>query len=120
MHYAVETTLGMRRAFFGLIAEGWDVTTFEEPGTAARLPAEAIHAEQIVNLLLQEAVEGESRLAEVFNATLAAAVAGAKQMQTAPPVLTELQLSRIRERFGELSAEFRSLGEGETLELNFP
>ncbi len=120
MHYAVETTLGLRRAFFGLIADGWDVTTFEEPGIAARLPAEALHAEQIVNLLLQEAIAGEPRSAEDFNATLVAAVAGAKRTQPAPPVLTELQLGRIREKFGELSARYRELGAGESLEAPFP
>jgi len=119
MHYAVETTLGMRRAFFGLIAEGWEVTTFAELG-AARLPAEALHAEQIVNLLLQEASEAEARSAEEFNATLAAAIAAARKPQPAVTMLTELQLRRIRERFAELSARYRSLGEGASLEVQFP
>lgn len=120
MHYAVETTLGMRRAFFGLVAEGWDVVTFEERGAAARLPAEALYAEQIVNLLLQETVEGGRRAATEFNSTLAAAVAGARKALPAPPMVTELQLSQIRDRFDELARRYRTLGEEESLEVSFP
>jgi len=35
-HYAVETVLGYRRGFFGLIAEGWDVE--DTTGKGARAP----------------------------------------------------------------------------------
>ncbi|MDF2775439.1 MAG: hypothetical protein K0S86_4940, partial [Geminicoccaceae bacterium] len=27
-HFAVETTLGHRRGFYGLVAEGWNITDF--------------------------------------------------------------------------------------------
>lgn len=30
-HLAVETVLGFRRAFFGLLAEGWDMSDFGKP-----------------------------------------------------------------------------------------
>jgi hypothetical protein len=35
-HYAVETVLGLRTAFFGLLAQGWEISSFEErePGNA--------------------------------------------------------------------------------------
>src|SRR5262249_6522068 len=58
MHYVVETTLGFRRAFFGLIAAGWSIPAFAEPGAAAKLPPEALHAEHIVNLLMHEQAFG--------------------------------------------------------------
>src|SRR3954453_411272 len=31
-HFAVESTLGFRQAFYGLIESGWDISTFAEPG----------------------------------------------------------------------------------------
>src|SRR5438309_3304320 len=30
-HYAVETVLGYARGFYGLVAEGWDLTDFGNP-----------------------------------------------------------------------------------------
>ena len=30
-HYAVETTLGYQRGFYGLVAEGWDLADFGSP-----------------------------------------------------------------------------------------
>src|SRR2546429_508258 len=38
MHYAVETTLGLRSSFFGLIAQGRSLVSFDEPGSAHLLP----------------------------------------------------------------------------------
>jgi hypothetical protein len=38
-HYAVETALGYRRGFFGLIAEGWDVEDTTGKGARGALPA---------------------------------------------------------------------------------
>ncbi|MFN8140628.1 MAG: hypothetical protein U0R49_12605 [Fimbriimonadales bacterium] len=53
-HYAVETVLVFRRAFWGLIADGWEIESFEarRPGSrkAVELPDEAILAERIVSL----------------------------------------------------------------------
>ena len=119
MHYAVETTLGMRQAFFGLIAAGWDIATFAERGAAARLPAEALLAEHVVNVLLQEQAAGSASEAGAFNRTLAAAMAGAPGVARLRG-LTEGELSQIRERFGELLGRFRALGADGSLELPFP
>jgi hypothetical protein len=41
-HYAVETALGYRRGFFGLIAEGWDVDDTSGKGGRGALSAEAV------------------------------------------------------------------------------
>ena len=40
-HFAVETSLGLRRGFFGLIAEGWDIEDTTGKGTRGPLPPEA-------------------------------------------------------------------------------
>ncbi|MBK7404918.1 MAG: hypothetical protein IPJ41_09865 [Phycisphaerales bacterium] len=36
-HYAVETTLNLRRAFFGLVAGGMNLQDFDVPGAVKRL-----------------------------------------------------------------------------------
>ena len=46
-HFAVETTLGLKRAFFGLIAEGWDIEDTTGKGARGPLPAEAIEVERV-------------------------------------------------------------------------
>jgi hypothetical protein len=66
-HYAVETALGYRRGFFGLIAEGWDIeeTTGETP--RGSLPPEALEVERIVGLLDSERASGTLWSAEEFS-----------------------------------------------------
>src|SRR5262245_49019933 len=50
-HYAVETTLKFRDAFYGLIEQGRSIPSFDQPGSARTLPPQAIHAEFVVGLL---------------------------------------------------------------------
>ncbi len=40
-HYAIETTLRLKRAFWGLVAEGWDLEDFGTPWPRGRIPIEA-------------------------------------------------------------------------------
>src|SRR6202049_3530197 len=49
-HFAVESTLGFRRGFYGLIAEGWDVEDTTGKGARGPLPEEAVEVEGIVGL----------------------------------------------------------------------
>jgi hypothetical protein len=53
-HYAVETELGFRRGFYGLIAEGWDIA--ETTGKTARgaLPNETLEVEYLVSAFSAE------------------------------------------------------------------
>src|ERR1700756_4214175 len=67
-HYAVETVLGFRRAFFGLVAEGWDLSTFGQPGVKNRLPEEAGLAELLVGYFDLERATGVVDSAEELNA----------------------------------------------------
>src|SRR6185295_13549449 len=85
MHYAVETTLGFRDSFFGLIARGRTIASFNEPGAAANLPPEAILTEHIVNLLQQEQASGAIARADEFNQTLDASL---KQQKGKPLSVT--------------------------------
>lgn len=127
MHYAVETTLGLRQSFFGLVASGWSLTSFDELGSegdgSRELPAEAALTEFIVAEFQREQAQGEPMSAEEFNRSLRACVAGAKPGK--PPLphprpLSEDDLRRVRETFAALLHRYRSLGEGERMELEFP
>ena len=46
-HYAVETALGYRQGFFGLLAAGWDVEETSGKGSRGPVPPEAIEVERI-------------------------------------------------------------------------
>lgn len=61
-HFAVETTLGLRRGFFGLIADGWDIANTDGKGDRGRLPPDAIVAEYLVGLLDRENIGGSPAL----------------------------------------------------------
>ena len=66
-HFAVETTLGYRRGFFGLIAEGWDIEDTTGKGARGPLPPEAGEAEQIVGIFSAERAGGVIWTVDEFN-----------------------------------------------------
>src|SRR5712671_7932495 len=67
-HYAVETALGYRHGFFGLIAEGWDMEDTTGKGIRGPLPAEAIEVERIIGLFDAERASGVLWTPEEFSA----------------------------------------------------
>lgn len=117
-HYAVESVLGFSAAFFGLIASGWEIDVFAEPGAAARLPREAIMAECTVGLLDLERASGHLMSGMEFTDALAQAMAG--QGGGAVRAISDAELLRVRSLRGALSAQWTALPPGETLELVFP
>jgi len=119
-HYAVETTLEFQDAFFGLVAKGRDIHSFEEreegSSKAPSLPAEAYQAEIVVGAFDFERAS-ELMPEEEFFAYVRARLAEAG--------LPELDLSReqilaIRKRRDDLVVRWRLLSPGEVLELVFP
>jgi hypothetical protein len=115
IHYAVETTLGVRNAFFGLVASGWDITTFTERGAARRLPPEAVQVEFLVGQLQMELLGPQSDEAG-FLATLAQSCANAGTTSIA---IDPAQLRQIRARVRELLDRWRTLAVGQSLEFEF-
>ena len=117
-HYAVETELGYRLGFYGLIAEGWDIaeTTGKTPRGA--LPNEALEVEYLVSAFSAERASGDAATADEFN-RLAATFARAKGMPE-PRKLSDDELARVRSAFNELAMKWRALPAGETLRLEFP
>lgn len=116
-HFAVETELGYAHGFFGLVAEGWDITDFGRPWPRGELPGQALLAELIVGFLDGERASGTRWSIEELRASAAGYAA-----QSGRPVdlgMHEIDLDRIRERRGQLFAQWAALGAGETLELRF-
>jgi hypothetical protein len=118
LHCAVESAFGFTQAFFGLIASGWSLDDFEGRGAAARLPNEALWAENIVGLLDLERATGQRMSAEEFNAALSASLSA----QGCPPFrpVTDPDLARVRALVGQLRARWQVVAVGETLEIPFP
>ncbi len=117
-HYAVETVLGHRRGFYGLVAEGWDVTDFGAPEMRGRIPDDADWTERIVGFLdAERAVGGQHWPADDLNEKLRK---HAEEFgRQPPPLVTEEDLAAIRARRAELFAMWRAVPAGEALELPF-
>jgi len=65
-HFAVETTLGYKQGFFGLIASGWDIEDTTGKGPRGPIPPEAGEVERIVGLFDTERASGTLWTAEEF------------------------------------------------------
>ena len=114
-HLAVESTLGFRAGFYGLIADGWDIDDTGGKGRRGRLPPEAVLVEHVVGLLDRERVGGAAPLsAEELTAQLATA-----GVAVPPPGLTDARLTAARARIDALHDAWAALPAGGTLELTF-
>jgi len=116
-HFAVETELGYGKGFFGLVAEGWDITDFGRPWPRGPLPAQALLAEVLVGFLDQERAAGELWSADELRTSTAAYASQSGVALKAD--LSDADLQRIRARRGALFAQWSALGAGETLALTF-
>ena len=105
-HYSVETVLGYRRGFFGLIAEGWDVDDTTGKGARGALPAEAIEVERIVGLFDSERGSCSLWTAAEFN-------------EFTPRRLTEAEIQRVRSLRATLFEQWFAIPSGQSMELEF-
>lgn len=105
-HYAVETCLGYRQGFFGLIAAGWNVSDTTGKGTRGPLPAETLEVERIVGLFDSERASGMLWNCDEFN-------------QYAPRPLTQAEIESVRTLRSVLFQQWRATPPGQNLELIF-
>ena len=106
-HFAVETTLGYKSGFFGLISEGWEIDDTNGKGASGPLPPEALEVEKIVGLFDQERASANSGWS-------------AEEMNTYSPwELTQEQIDAVRECRDELFRKWSAVGIGGKLELTF-
>jgi hypothetical protein len=115
-HYAVETVLGYRFGFYGMIAAGWDLSDFGTPWPRGNLPKEANLAEIIVGFLDLDRASGQMGTVEELN-TYLATFCEENELAT-PEKLTEEDLSRVRQKRGELFAQWEAVERGGALELH--
>lgn len=116
-HYAVETTLGHRRGFFGLVADGWDLSDFGPPWPKGRIPSGSDPAELIVGFLDVERATGHAMSAADFNEKMR--IHGDGNGVFAHATLSKGDLDRIRARMRELFACWAAVPESGVLELAF-
>jgi hypothetical protein len=116
-HYAVETVLGHRRGFYGLVSDGWDLTDFGAPWPKGRLPQDLDPSELIVGFLDTERAAGVEWTASDFNDK--AAIYFAQHGLPGVCRLTDDQLARIRAKVRELASLWSAVPAGKTLELPF-
>lgn len=114
-HLAIETELGFGQAFFGLIAAGWDIPSFEERAPDSRkcrrLPVQATQAEILAGLL--DMSRANPSLATTDLLEVLASL-------DPPKGLVEWdQLEAIQRRHRQLMDQWRTLAPGGQLELSF-
>ena len=122
-HFAVETALGFRRGFYGLLAEGWEITDFAKPWPRGPIPDEALVVELIVGFLDSERRQGEAMTAEAFAVQAAQYVASREAVGKSIPAgrwqLSDDELERVRSLRDELLARWADVPVGGDLDLDF-
>ncbi len=113
-HYAVEMTFGMKNAFYGLMARGWEIDDFgrkdPETGKTRPLPLEAGQAEMIVSLIQ---LERSGSLSPEETLTLV------REQLAGSLTITEDHLATIRAAYQNLIAQWNALPLDGSLELKF-
>ena len=115
-HYAVETTLSLKRAFFGMLANGTDITDFGLPKEqrTIELTSETLFAEHLVNLIVIDNTQGRmNNLIEVFKETYYDA--GTALLNS----INEGKLEDVRNNYASLIQQWQSVPERESLKLLF-
>ena len=122
-HYAVETTLGYRRGFYGLLASGWEIADFAKPWPRGAIPPEAVEVEQIIGVFDAERRQFARWTAEEFashaRSYVAARAATKHEVAMTPRILTQEEIDAVRARRDELLATWHALRAGEEMVLDF-
>jgi hypothetical protein len=116
-HFAVESALGFRQGFYGLITQGWEIDDTTGKGARGPLPDEAVEVEHIVGWFDSERASLTTGTAEEFNQY--AAMQAASSGRRTPRQLSEDDLARVRELRGKLFSRWFALEPGATLDLRY-
>lgn len=119
-HYAVESALGYRGAFFGLVADGWEIADFAKPWPRGPIPVEAREVEMLVGLFDGMRPDRTSWDAAEFNRQFEALVAESQFAgEITPRALLEADVARVRELRNSLLERWGTTTHGEALDLEF-
>jgi hypothetical protein len=114
-HYAVETELGYRHAFYGLVAAGRELNDFghqEGQSNPADYHQEALWAENLVNTLQLGGSASYEQFVQMLEMTY--------PETSSHPSVTEEAFGSIVARMRDVIGRWRTLKPEETLELEFP
>jgi hypothetical protein len=116
-HFVVESELGFDQAFYGLVAEGWDLSDFGTPWPRGPMPPDALHAEFIVGCFDTARAAGTPLTAA--DCDRAAVTYFAAAGIPAPAAITETSLVHVRDRVADLVWRWHVVPPGGCLELSF-
>jgi hypothetical protein len=120
-HYVVETVMGFREGFFGLLAAGWEISDFAAPFPRGPIPYEARATELLVGLMQMEQRHGrEWTAADIREEAVRYAAAQKTNTKVSLPEFTDDHLARIRAMRRDVFEKWAAIPPGEALELDFP
>ena len=114
-HFAVETLMPLKEAFYGMVASGTDISDFDLPKDQRKfeLTEEALFAEQLVNMLTIEYSQGRmENFIEIFTS-----INDAGSNKSLP--IDDILLEKTRNLFNQLIQKWNSLKDSETMTLSF-
>ncbi|HZO90422.1 MAG TPA: hypothetical protein VFB38_19000 [Chthonomonadaceae bacterium] len=118
IHYAVETTLGYKDAFLGLVAKGRDLDSFgTRDGVKENYTQEEGWAEGLAGLVQFAGYSGGPPMSDAELLETLAQTCAAREVSM-PPITVE-QLTQIRAKARDLHKRWAQLPKGEALELTF-
>jgi hypothetical protein len=117
-HYAVETTLGMRHGFYGLVLDGWGFDDFASGSPRGAIPEEALVVEAIVGTLDLQRRTPDLDPAE-FRAQLAATNADDPRTTQCLAILDDDTLARLVAARDALLDRWAAVPPGGALVLEF-
>lgn len=119
-HYAVESTLDYRGAFYGLVADGWEINDFAKPWPRGPIPVEAREVEMLVGLFDGMRPDRRTWDAAEINRQMRELVVDSKYADhIAPRVLTDADVATVRALRDSLLARWAATEPGSALELEF-
>ena len=118
IRHSVETTFGYTQGFFGLVADGWEISDFAKPWPHGPIPQEAQEVELLVGLLdMQRRMFADWNTEELLEqGRLYVASRGDR---ASLPSLTDESLARVKQLRADVFAGWAAIEPGETLELLF-
>jgi len=120
-HFAVETVLGIREGFLGMMADGWELADFGTPWPRGPMPnpRDALLAEASVGAfgLFAQSSGDDAEAAAALNAHLADYCA--RHGHDPPRAITADEFARIRRMREELHQRWLALAPREAMELEF-
>jgi hypothetical protein len=119
-HFAIESELHYRSGFYGLVADGWEISDFATPWPRGAIPEEAREVELIVGFFDSERRSKDRWNATAFNEHAEKFVAAGKYAgKIKTLVLRDEDIARIRAVRDDLLQRWFALKPGDAMELTF-